>query len=259
MVHILLADKHADIRIRFRALLETRSDFNVCREASDVHETVDLASQEKPDIVIIDVNMLVGDGIEAIRQIRQVSASTDVIIYSNEDDVDLVREALRAGARGYFLKSECDEKIIAAIEGLARYHVSSEKPRRDVEISGSSDELKGLRILLVEDAWHVGEALKVLLESMGAEVAGPAATVAEAEWVLSEWTPDVALVDFHLREGQLADGLIDRLSGQDVGIIVISGYDVPSALATKVAGLLRKPFTSPQLLATLRSAMAQKG
>ena len=111
--------------------------------------------------------------------------------------------------------------------------------------------MQGLRILLVEDAWHVGEALKVLLESMGAEVAGPAATVAEAELVLSEWTPDVALVDFHLREGELADDLIDRLNGQDVVIIVIAGYEVPSALATKVAGLLRKPFTSPQLLATL--------
>src|SRR5262249_50389018 len=155
--------------------------FNVCAEASDGREAIELASQKRPDIVIIDVDMPVVDGIDAIRQIRQASAGTDVIVYTNENDRDHVREALRAGARGYVLKSESDEKIIAAIEGLARNHVSSKT--RDLQVRNSSDQLKGLRILLVEGAWHVGEALKEVLVSLGAEVAGPAATVAEAEWL----------------------------------------------------------------------------
>src|SRR5215469_18608688 len=105
MVHILLADEHADIRSRLRALLDTHSDFNVCGEASDGREAVDLACQKKPDIVIIDVDMPVVDGIEAIRQIRQASAGTDVLVYTNENERDLVQEALGAGARGYILKS----------------------------------------------------------------------------------------------------------------------------------------------------------
>ena len=258
MVRILLADKHDDIRIRLRALLDTRSDFNICGEASDGREAVDLARQKKPDIVVIDINMPVVDGIEATRQIRQASAGTDVLIYTNEHDGDLVREAFRAGARGFLLKSGEDKKVIAAIEGLARLQVSSEKRRRDVQIGNSSDQLMGLRVLLVEDAWHVGEALKDVLESLGAEVAGPAATVAEAEWLLSEGAPDLAIVDMYLRDGELADGLIHRLNGKNVSVVVISSYEALPALATKVAGFLRKPFTSPQLLATLQPVIAQK-
>jgi DNA-binding NarL/FixJ family response regulator len=259
MVNILLADPGADIRTRLRALLDTHGGFNVCGEASDGREAVDLAFQKKPDIVVIDIDMPVVDGIEATRQIRQASAGTDVLLYTNESDCDIVQEALRAGAGGYLLKSASDEKIIAAIDGLARYQASSEKRRRGVQIGNSSDELKGLRILLVEDSWHVGEALKEVLASLGSEVAGPAATVAEAECLLSERTPDVALVDIYLRDGELAMDLIDRLNGQDVRVIVISGYEALPALATKVAGFLRKPFTSPQLLAALQPVIAQKG
>jgi DNA-binding NtrC family response regulator len=124
--------------------------------------------------------------------------------------------------------------------------------------SKSSGALKDVHILLVEDAWHVGEALKEVLVSLGAEVAGPAATIAEAECLLSERTPDVALVDIYLRDGELADGLIDRLNGQNVSVIVISGYEALPALATKVAGFVRKPFTRPQLLAALQPVIARK-
>src|SRR5262249_3464990 len=159
---------------------------------------------------------------------------------------------------GYVLKSESDEKIIAAIEGLARNHVCSKTRRRDVQIRNPSDQLKGLRILLVEGAWHVGEALKEVLVSLGAEVAGPAATGAEAEWLLSGGAPDLALVDIYLRDGEVADGLIDRLNGKDVRVIVISAYAVLPALAPKVAAFLRKPFTRRQLVATLRSVIARK-
>src|SRR5215472_5802702 len=127
MVRILLADEHADIRSRLRALLDTHSDFNVCGEASDGREAVDLACQKKPDIVIIDVKIPVVDGIEATRQIRQASAGTEVLVYTNENAGDVAWEALRAGARGYLLKSASDEQIIAEIDRLARHQVSSEK------------------------------------------------------------------------------------------------------------------------------------
>src|SRR5215471_11955932 len=145
MVHILLADNRAGNRTRLRALLDTRNDFNVCGEASDGREAVGLACQKKPDVVVIDINMPVIDGIEATRQIRQASVGTDVLVYTSETDRDIVREVLRAGARGYLLKSASDEIIIAAIDGLVRRQVSSEKRRRDVQVTNSSDELKGLR------------------------------------------------------------------------------------------------------------------
>jgi CheY-like chemotaxis protein len=73
-----------------------------------------------------------------------------------------------------------------------------------------------LEILLVEDSWSVGEAMKDLLELLGADVVGPAATTAEAERLFSEHTPDVALVDFHLRGGELSYSLIARLHERGV-------------------------------------------
>jgi DNA-binding NtrC family response regulator len=123
---------------------------------------------------------------------------------------------------------------------------------------GSPDDLKGLGILLVEDSWHVGIAMKNLLQLMGANVAGPAATMAEAEHLMSEHAPDVAIVDVSLRGGERAHGLIDRLHDQGVRVIVISGYaELPLATGKAVA-ILQKPVSEAQLLATLRPLIAQK-
>jgi DNA-binding NtrC family response regulator len=121
-----------------------------------------------------------------------------------------------------------------------------------------SSELKGLDILLVEDSWHIGSAMKNLLGLMGANVAGPAATVAEAARLMSEHAPDVAIVDISLRGGERADPLIDRLHDQGVPVVVISGYaEVPQILGKAVA-VLQKPVSEAQLLASLRPLMAQK-
>jgi DNA-binding NtrC family response regulator len=121
-----------------------------------------------------------------------------------------------------------------------------------------STELAGLDILLVEDSWHIGSAMKNLLRLMGATVAGPAATAAEAGRLMSEHTPDVAIVDVSLRGGERADSLIDRLHDQGVPIIVISGYaEVPEVIG-KAMAVLQKPVSEAQLLASLRPLIAQK-
>ena len=121
----------------------------------------------------------------------------------------------------------------------------------------SSDHLKGVHILLVEDSWHLGVALKNLLQDWGADVAGPVATSVEAEHLISEHVPDLALVDFNLRGGELAYGLIDRLHDQGVRIIVTSGYAVPPPASGKTVAILPKPFSEAQLLATFRAVTAQ--
>jgi DNA-binding NarL/FixJ family response regulator len=121
MVRILLADNRVVVRAGLRALLQTHSDFQVCGEARDGREAVDLACRKRPDIVVINVNMPVVNGIEATRQIRRASSGTEVLIYTKENNSDLIREALSAGARGYLLKSAADEEIIEAMEALARH------------------------------------------------------------------------------------------------------------------------------------------
>jgi DNA-binding NarL/FixJ family response regulator len=121
MVRIILADNHLVIRGGLRALLQARSNFHICGETVDGRSAVDLAIQKKPDVVVVNINLPVIDGIEVTRQIRRAAPSIEVLIYTAETDDDLIREALCAGARGYLLKSAPDEQIIEAIEALARH------------------------------------------------------------------------------------------------------------------------------------------
>ena len=121
-----------------------------------------------------------------------------------------------------------------------------------------SSELGGLDILLVEDSWHIGSAMKNLLQLMGAKVAGPAATAAEAGRLWSEHAPDVAIVDVSLRGGERADGLINRLHHQGVPVIVISGYAELPEVSGKAMAVLQKPVSEAQLLASLRPLIAPK-
>src|SRR5436190_7537917 len=123
--------------------------------------------------------------------------------------------------------------------------------------SGSS-ELKGARILLVEDSWQLGNAMKRLLRVLGADVAGPAASIADAERLLAERTADVAIVDINLRDGERANGLIDRLQEQRIPVVVVSGYTDVSLPPGTVEAILQKPVSMEQFLAILRPIIARK-
>jgi CheY-like chemotaxis protein len=116
--------------------------------------------------------------------------------------------------------------------------------------------LKGLRVLVVEDSWHVANALKSLLEELGVDVAGPAATLQDAERLLESREPELAIVDINLK-GEMAYGLIDALHGRGIPIVVISGYAVPQIAQGKVAAILQKPFSAKSLLGILRQAAAR--
>jgi DNA-binding NtrC family response regulator len=120
-----------------------------------------------------------------------------------------------------------------------------------------SSVLNGLWILIVEDSWDVGTGLKMLLESWGADVVGPAATTADAARLVSERTPDVALVDIHLRDGELSYCLINQLHDQGIRVVVISGYADVSPAVGKVAAILQKPVREDVLLASIRPERAE--
>jgi DNA-binding NarL/FixJ family response regulator len=121
MVRILLADDHVVVRRGLRALLEARPDFLICAEASTGREAVELAADCNPDIAILDIALPELNGIDATRQIRRASPTTEVLIFTSHGDEDMIRDAVTAGARGYVLKSESDEQIIKAIATLAQH------------------------------------------------------------------------------------------------------------------------------------------
>ena len=115
---VLIADDHDVVRRGLRALLESENGFEVCGEAIDGREAVRKARQLTPDIAVIDISMPVLNGIEAIGQIRAASPHTEVIIISMHESDDLLRDALKAGARGYVLKSAAGRDLLAAVNAL---------------------------------------------------------------------------------------------------------------------------------------------
>ena len=121
-----------------------------------------------------------------------------------------------------------------------------------IERDGS--ELAGVRVLVVEDIWHVARALKGLLEGLGMEVIGPAATASEAEQLAAARMPALALIDINLK-GEMAYSLIDHLHDKGVPIIVVSGYAVLTNLTEKAAAILQKPYQASELIAALHAVV----
>ena len=124
------------------------------------------------------------------------------------------------------------------------------------EVDQQQLSLEGVRVLVVEDTWHVAKALKAALEQVGMDVSGPAATIVEARRLIAEHIPQVAVVDVNLKH-EMASGLIEELHDQGVSVVVVSGYAVPPISADKAAAILQKPFSGSELLATLRRVVAQ--
>jgi DNA-binding NtrC family response regulator len=110
---------------------------------------------------------------------------------------------------------------------------------------------------VVDDSWHVAKAMTRLLKALGAEPAGPVATDADARRLIVERRPDVALVDFNLRDGELASDLIDHLRDKSIGVIVITGYEVIPLAPEKVHAILQKPVSEAQLVTTVRQVISR--
>ena len=135
----------------------------------------------------------------------------------------------------------------------------SQKASNPYEPSASgSSNLKGARILLVEDSWHVGNAIKRLLRALGADIAGPAATMVDAERLVAERAPDVAIVDINLRDGERANPLLDRLHEQHIPVVVITGYTAVDVPPGKVEAILQKPVSVEKFLAILCPIIARQ-
>ena len=121
----------------------------------------------------------------------------------------------------------------------------------------ATDRLRGIRVLIVEDTWAVADALRSLLAEADMLVVGPVANAADAQRLLSEQALQLAVVDVNLKEGS-AVGLINRLSESGVSVVAISGLPAHALPSAGFAAILQKPFSGPELLATLRDVLASR-
>ena len=114
-ISVLLVDDHSLVRRGFRRILEDEPDIEVTGEAADGAEAVRLASELKPNVVVMDCAMPNMNGLLATRKILEQQPQTLVLMLSMHPEETLVRQALDAGARGYVLKNAVDLELGAAI------------------------------------------------------------------------------------------------------------------------------------------------
>jgi DNA-binding NarL/FixJ family response regulator len=114
-VRLLLADDHTMVRQSMRRSMQD-AGFDVVGEASDGQQAVQLATELRPDVVLMDVSMPVLDGVEATRQVRRASSGTQVVMLTMHADADVVRRALQAGAVGYLTKDCSIDEVVDAVQ-----------------------------------------------------------------------------------------------------------------------------------------------
>ncbi|HUO34173.1 MAG TPA: response regulator transcription factor [Candidatus Acidoferrum sp.] len=118
---ILIADDHPIVRKGIRGVLEANPWLEVCGEATDGEEAVEMAKKLTPQLVLLDLTMPKINGLLATVQIREALPTTDVLILTMHYDEELARDVLRSGARGYIIKSDAEQELLAAVDRI-RHH-----------------------------------------------------------------------------------------------------------------------------------------
>ncbi len=135
-LRILIADDHEVVRRGLVTLLQNREGWEVCGEAKDGREAVEMAKQLKPDVVILDIGMPNLNGLAATRQLAQQNRQQKIIVLTITDSDQVIREALDAGARGFVLKSDAARDLVSAVEALQRNRMFFTPRVNDMVLAG---------------------------------------------------------------------------------------------------------------------------
>ncbi len=120
-IRILIVDDHPVVRHGLRNLLEAQPGWEVVGEASDGLEALQKADLLNPDVVLLDVSMPKMNGLEACRLIRKNIPASEILIVTQHDSPQMMREALEAGARGYIVKSNAGRDLVSAVEAVSQH------------------------------------------------------------------------------------------------------------------------------------------
>jgi DNA-binding NarL/FixJ family response regulator len=112
---VLLVDDHAIMRQGLAQLIDGEPDLTVCAQVEDAQNALDVVSETQPDIAVVDISLGGRDGLELIKELQVHHPKMLVLVLSMHDEVLYAERALRAGARGYIMKQERAQVVMAAI------------------------------------------------------------------------------------------------------------------------------------------------
>jgi len=120
-MRIMLVDDHEIVRQGIRSLIEAVPEWTVCGEAADGEVALQLAEQERPDIVILDLSLPKIGGLDVLVELKRILPDVEVLVLTMHDSERTIAQMLRAGCRGYLLKTETGEKLIEALTKVSRH------------------------------------------------------------------------------------------------------------------------------------------
>lgn len=120
-IRILIVDDHPVVRHGLRTLLEVQQGWHVVDEAADGLEALEKADRLSPDVILLDVSMPKMNGLQTCRLIRKAVPGSEILIVTQHDSPQMMREALDAGARGYVVKSNAGRDLLAAVEAVSKH------------------------------------------------------------------------------------------------------------------------------------------
>lgn len=119
-MRVLVVDDHEVVRRGLTSLLLTQPECVICGEAAQGKEAIEKAIDLRPDVIVMDVSMPTLSGLEATRTIRTLLPSCEILVLSQHDSPEMVRQAFKAGARGYVVKSSAGNNLWEALEKVSR-------------------------------------------------------------------------------------------------------------------------------------------
>jgi DNA-binding NarL/FixJ family response regulator len=124
----LVADDYPAVRRGVRAVLETQAGWSVVAEAENGHQALQQAHEHTPDVAVIDISMPLMNGLELARELRSALPNTEILILTQHTSRGMLEQAVKAGARGYVVKSAVASELIPAVEAVLQHQsfVSSE-------------------------------------------------------------------------------------------------------------------------------------
>lgn len=116
---IMIVDDHDAVRRGLRSLIETRPNYQVVAEACDGRSALQVAAEHQPDIAILDYSLPELNGLDLSHQLKRAFPKLEILIYTMHDREDVIIEVLRAGVRGFVLKSDTEKHLVAALDALS--------------------------------------------------------------------------------------------------------------------------------------------
>jgi DNA-binding NarL/FixJ family response regulator len=140
---ILIVDDHPIVRQGLRMTIEGEADFTICGEAEGLSQAMLMYRETKPDVIIADVSLENGSGIELVKELISQDEGVKVLVCSMHEETLFAERALRAGAKGYINKEQATEKLIVALRRVASGHVYLSEQMTDRMLTrqvGAGDE-----------------------------------------------------------------------------------------------------------------------